>query len=557
MAADYQMLQLFGNVETLENYVLGILNNVHTNYDEEFEHTIRFKAVTLYISTCATCDPWAPLTDYLQLLANFRDWSNGGGFEIIYDLATLWTGRVLDNNIGGGGYFGGLCSNQRYQLLRRYSANAGLMRALQAHELGHNLNARHDTDGSPYIMAPRIQDVHEWSSVSLNTINTYFNNVVNAQNCVSACDNLTAPQAAFITTSTSGCAPLTVQFINQSAVNANSWQWLFPEGLTSFDKNPVATFTAPGTYKVQLVASNPIGFDTTETLILVKDRPDGAFSINSTEGSAMITTTNSSADATNYLWRFGDGKTSTDANPTHIYTSDGNYTVTLIAQNECGNDTTTQSVNISTAPTADFSAQMTSGCAPLTVQFQNNASANATAFEWQFPGGVPSSSAAQNPSVNYLQPGVYKVILIVRNATGNAMITKNDFITVKGKPGAAFSFSQSENVVTFTNQSLNAQSYLWNFGDDSISNLPNPVHTFSNPGTYAVQLIAMNECGNDTLQQNVTLSGAAPLASFNSNIQEGCAPFTVQFSDLTNGNVTQRNWFFQVERHQLRKQRIQ
>ncbi|MDX1940579.1 MAG: PKD domain-containing protein [Saprospiraceae bacterium] len=495
LAADYQMLQLFGNVEMLENYVLGILNNVHTNYDEEFEHTIRFKAVTLYVSTCATCDPWAPLTDYLQLLANFRDWSNGGGFEMIYDLATLWTGRVLDNNIGGGGYFGGLCSNQRYQLLRRYSANAALMRALQTHELGHNLNARHDADGSPYIMAPRIQDVHEWSSVSKNTINTYFNSVVNAQNCVSTCENAIAPQSAFYAIANTVCAPSTVQFFNQSSTNASSWQWLFPEGLTSFDKNPVATFTVPGSYKVQLVAANAEGFDTSVIFISVKGKPDAAFSFDQVEN--MVTFSNQSINTQTYLWQFGDNNSSTLQHPIHTYANPGTYNVQLIAMNECGSDTLQQTIALSgTAPLANFNSNIQEGCAPFSVQFSDLTSGNASKRNWYFPSGNPNTSQNVNPLVNYEEPGRYSVTLIVENFWGKDTLTLSDYIEVFAQPDASFEYTVDGQEVIF--QSVYAYpdwQYEWRFGDGAISNEMKPSHFFAHPGEYRVELRVTNNCG--------------------------------------------------------------
>ncbi len=549
LAADYLMFQQFGSVEVLENYVLGILNLVNTNYDDEFEHTIRFEAVTLYVSTCDTCDPWQPLTNFQTLLANFRDWGNAGGFGVDYDVATFWTGRVLDNNIGGGGYYGVLCGNQRYNVLRRYSANANIMRALQAHELGHNLNARHDATGSPYIMAPVIENVSTWSPTSVNTINAYFRTVLDMPGCIATCENLAEPQAAFSANVTSGCAPLTVQFFNESLATANSWQWIFTgaDTLTTLLENPHLTFIKPGAYRVQLVVSNPGGFDTLrlEDYITVLDQPVAAFTTTATPGSASVIFANNSANAISFTWFFGDGNSSNSTQPTHIYGSDGTYDVQLIARNACGADTVMQRVIIETAPTADFAAQNATGCAPLTVQFQNQSSANATSFEWQFPGGVPASSNERNPSVKYLQPGTYKVSLTIRNAIGNAMVTKNNFIIVKSKPTAAFAYSRAENEVTFTNQSDHAQSLVWNFGDGSnADNTQQITHAYAQPGTYAVHLIATNECGSDTSTQNIQLSGAVPQANFGSNHQEGCPSFSVQYNDLSSGDIVRRRWHF-------------
>lgn len=549
LAADYQMLQLSGSIEELENYVLGILNLVHTNYDDEFNHTIRFKATGLYVSTCDTCDPWEPVTNYLQVLSEFRNWGNAGGFNgIPYDLACLWTGRAIDNNIVGGGYYGSVCSNQRYQVLRRYTPNLAITRTLQAHELGHNFNALHDPNGTSYIMSPIIRNHSEWSTVSKNAIHSYLNTALTIPDCFEGCDPIPAPVAAFSADVTSGCAPLTVQFTNQSLGTANSWEWTFAgsDTLVTLLKNPQVTFSEAGTYRVQLVASNPIGSDTLrqEAYIIVKNKPEANFAVSTTLGSSIVSFTNAMSNAENWLWNFGDGNSSTERNPTHSYSKDGTYEVRLIAWNDCSADTIMQIVNIITAPSAGFSASVTTGCVPLIIDYVNQSSENASSFEWQFPGGVPAFSSERNPRIIYSQPGIYKVSLVARNAAGNAMVTKNGFITVKSKPVANYSFTQTENEVNFFNESLYATTYRWSFGDGRHSELQNPVHAFENPGNYNVKLTVINECGSDTLLQTVNVSGIAPTANFMSDIQSGCAPVTMQFTDLSNGTPTARRWYF-------------
>lgn len=549
LAADYQMLQLSGSVEELENYVLGILNLVHTNYDNEFNYTIRFKATGLYVSTCDTCDPWEPLTNYLQMLAEFRNWGNAGGFSgIPYDLACLWTGRAMDNNIVGGGYYGSVCSNQRYQVLRRYTPNLAITRTLQAHELGHNFNALHDPNGTSYIMSPIIRNHSEWSTASKNAIHNYLNTTLTIPDCIGGCDNIPAPVAAFSADVTSGCAPLTVQFTNQSLGTANSWEWTFAGGdtLVTLLKNPQVTFSEAGTYRVQLVASNPVGSDTLkhEAYIIVKNRPEADFTVSATLGSSIVSFTNEMSNAENWLWNFGDGNSSTERNPTHQFGKDGTYKVRLIAWNDCSADTIMQIVNIITAPSAEFSASVTTGCVPLAIDYVNQSSENATSFEWQFPGGVPAFSSEKNPRITYNQPGIYKVSLVARNAAGNAIVTKNGFITVKSKPVANYSFMQTENEVNFSNESLYATIYRWSFGNGKHSELQNPVHVFESPGNYSIKLIVNNECGSDTLVQTVNVNGIAPTANFMSDIQSGCAPVIVQFTELSNGTPTTRRWYF-------------
>jgi len=90
-------------------------------------------------------------------------------------------------------------------------------------------------------------------------------------------------------------------------------------------------------------------------------------------------------------------------------------------------------------PEADFSANVTRGCEPLTVNFTDS-STNATSWSWSFPGGSPSSASTQGPhTVTYSNPGSYNVSLNVSNACGWDEKAETNYITVDPKPEADFS----------------------------------------------------------------------------------------------------------------------
>ena len=72
------------------------------------------------------------------------------------------------------------------------------------------------------------------------------------------------------------------------------------------------------------------------------------------------------------------------------------------AQTKGGTSTASQTVTIITPPLAGFTANPTSGCGPLTVQFSNASSPNATSFEWSFPGGTPNNSTEDNLSLIHI-----------------------------------------------------------------------------------------------------------------------------------------------------------
>src|SRR5690606_35580996 len=137
-----------------------------------------------------------------------------------------------------------------------------------------------------------------------------------------------------------------------------------------------------------------------------------------------VVLTNNSINADSYLWNFGDGATSTEKNPTHNYGATGNFTISLKATNECGTTEFTMLIEISgSAPLAAFTANVNSGCVPCTVQFTDQAAGNPVSWQWQFTGGTPDTSTAQNPVVSYSSTGTFPVTLIVTNQYGSDTLT--------------------------------------------------------------------------------------------------------------------------------------
>ncbi|MBF0450872.1 MAG: carboxypeptidase regulatory-like domain-containing protein [Candidatus Magnetomorum sp.] len=146
------------------------------------------------------------------------------------------------------------------------------------------------------------------------------------------------PQASFVFNPTSGLAPLKVTFKDQSQDYIEQWLWSFGDGGKSADKNPIHTYSSPGEYTVSLMVSGPGG---TDTKILAKaidvqktDPIKVTFIASATRGIAPLDVqfynlTQGSIDS--WLWDFGDGITSTEKNPIHVYTRTGNYTVKLVA----------------------------------------------------------------------------------------------------------------------------------------------------------------------------------------------------------------------------------
>jgi FOG: PKD repeat len=138
---------------------------------------------------------------------------------------------------------------------------------------------------------------------------------------------------------------------------------------------------------------------------------------------------------TSWAWDFGDGTTSTLANPTHTYANAGSYSVSLTVSNTKGSDTSTQTDLVTVkdhSPLAGFTATNTSGQAPLSVGFADTSSNHPTSWAWDFGDGATSS--AQNPSHDYTTAGSYAVSLTVTNATGSNTRVRSDLVHVSTPP---------------------------------------------------------------------------------------------------------------------------
>jgi len=337
--------------------------------------------------------------------------------------------------------------------------------------------------------------------------------------------------AFFNTSATTSCNDLTVSF-TQYTLGGTLWSWDFGDGTTSSEYSPTHVYPNPGSYDVSLFANDGCSFDTTIVTIVVNEPPFVAFT--TTPDSVCINTlfnfTNQSVGSISSYWDFGDGTSSNLTNPSHSYTAQGDYLVTLVGTsliNGCSS-TVTQSVHVSINPVAQFDPIPTFGCEPLTVQF-NNLSSGAQFSQWDFGDG--NTSAQTNPNHIFTTTGVYTVQLIVENANG-CLDSVYQNITVHPLPVADFSTTYicgSPVNIDLTNLSTGAIDYLWDFGNGQTSTLNNPTAIYVVPGTYTITLTASNVYGCiDVSQQTVTVY-PTPTLSFVLPTSGVCANDELQF----------------------------
>jgi gliding motility-associated-like protein len=357
-----------------------------------------------------------------------------------------------------------------------------------------------------------------------------------------------APSANFTANVTSGCAPLTVTFTDQSSGNPTSWNWEFSNGTLSSAQNPVVSFATPGTYSVKLVVQNANGISEIERIdyITVFPSPTANFASNLTLGCVPTTiqftdqSTTPVGSIVGWEWDFGDGGTSTAQNPSHLYNNVGFYTVTLTVTSSTGCRTTISRgsyIRILGSIATNFEASQPSTCqAPFSVNFTNQSSGPGNiSYTWDF--GNSQTSTAVNPSTIYNTPGTYNVTLNAVSDLGcTGTITQSITITsVSTDFNAPANICLNQPVTFQNNSSAPIMSANWDFGDGTSTAQVNPVKTFLTPGTYTVKLINQYESCTDSAFKTITVNDK-PIVDFIVDDSASCqAPFTVQFTDLTAG----------------------
>ncbi len=299
--------------------------------------------------------------------------------------------------------------------------------------------------------------------------------------------------------------------------------FLFFTFFIGFSQSPTANFTAA---PLSVCVGVPVSFTSTSTA----------------NGGPAIT---------QYSWNFGDGVTVTTLNPTHIFTTAGTFTITLVVTNANGAVDSEVKLNYITVlplPNVSFNVSGLGCTVPLTVGFANTSSSGANfTYAWNFGNGQ-NSSVQNPPNLTYNTAGVYGVQLTVTNTTTGCVNNYVDSIVVSnfqagitapalGCVGSPISFQD--------NSTAGANTWNWSFGGQGSSTQQNPSFTFNGPGTYTISLTSQNTNSGctDNVTQQITIQNNNVLPTFSANPLTNCAPSTVTFNNTT-GVVGTYTWNF-------------
>lgn len=336
-----------------------------------------------------------------------------------------------------------------------------------------------------------------------------------------------------------------------------AWNWNFGDGGTSTTQNPSHTYTGQGTRNVTLVVTDAAGCrDTIVKPFRNNEYPVAGIALPTDCGLTQTFRDNSSdphGEPLSWAWNFGDGGTSGSQNPTHTYTQEAIWNVTLIVTDTAGcSDTIVIPYQSKEFPLADFT--FNNVCYGVDMPFTDQTTAQvATINQWNWSFGSGQTSTLQNPLNNFPAYGDFLVTLISTTALG-CSDTVQKTVTVHPLPIVNFTAPPvcHRHLTQFTNTSTipsgTIDAYLWNFGTTvAPSNLPNPSLVYPTDGTYNVQLIATSNFGcRDSVMLPVTIH-PRPNVDFSAGPLVGCYPFNVNFvnqSTINLGNIASYTWTF-------------
>jgi PKD repeat protein len=372
-------------------------------------------------------------------------------------------------------------------------------------------------------------------------------------------------EALFVIDTVRGCHELEVTLTDLSTIWADEYSWDMGDGSVYFrgpgeiiNHTYINDSEDTRVYTIRLTLSKNGCSDIMEKEVTLFPRVTAAFTaVTDGECSPVgVEFTSSSWGASNYLWEFGDGGTSSE--PDHYYTYPKNltgadiiYYARLIALSDdlCRDTTDYTGITVRPHVEAGFETDITEGCHPLEVTFTNT-STGASGYLWNFGDGSPQSDIADDTFTQTFENLTgevltYTVRLTASNDHDCDHFTERE-IKVYPLVSAGFTVDPDEGcsplTVDFTNNSsAHASGFIWDFGDGNTSGFRNPKHTYEknmgeNDTIYGARLIAVSEylCHDTTGYQDIVIFPHVA-AGFTIDISEGCHPVTVTVTDHSHG----------------------
>lgn len=372
----------------------------------------------------------------------------------------------------------------------------------------------------------------------------------------SVCKNITiGPQCdANFSFKLVGADPYIYEFTNKSKNVGNAkYSWDFGNDSTSTLEDPIVEFAKDGTYGVTLIVESTSKncADTIIKPVVVKGTCEATFTAPSFVNNSLTVpfTSTSTGNRISHNWNFGDGNFSNSSNPIHVYSRQGIYDVELVILDTTGRctDTARKTIRVTGLCTADFGYSFNKSTRRTTfTNLSSDTTAGNSYIRWYLGDGAYDFSGSNIISHAYKVAGSYTVSLDYTNQYGCSDSISKTVVIPNTDCVANFGYKDEGEYdlnVSFLDSST-GDSILtrWDFGDGNISNGIDPVHPYTDAGSYTVQLIATDAKNGciDTLEKVVEVKTPDCDANFSVSI----SGFEAQITNLSKGYQPSYEWDF-------------
>lgn len=346
------------------------------------------------------------------------------------------------------------------------------------------------------------------------------------------------------------CENTTIQFTDDSVIEAESVLWKFGDGFTSTVENPTHVFNNAGCYDITLIRFAGECSDTVVVSCLeIFPTPEIDISIENQFNCTLpttITLQGNTAATGNYSWEFSDGNTSitSDSNNVPILIEEfGSYYVSVTFTDVLGCIYKEDSIPVNIFP---FETNLPmigpSGCVPLTFTLQDSITSQVSIMNWRWSIGNPTlfTSTSSNPTFTIPDTGRYDVTLIAENVNGCIdTVVIEDYIQVGMIPEVDFTAFPLEGCVVEEKQFTDLSSEFvdqwdWYFNDILATTEQHPLVNVGAPGTFDVKLVASHNGCSDSLLIEEYITIFEPLSNY--TIDYNCEdPYTVDITNRSTG----------------------
>ena len=370
------------------------------------------------------------------------------------------------------------------------------------------------------------------------------------------------PGLSITADTTYGTVPLTVNFTAAvtdpySGQYPITFDWYFGDGAASTKQNPRHIYTAAGTYAVTCQATlwkSPkiVVEDTLQVIVL--EKLNISISPDPSSGEVPLavgftSTVTGGVGSLTYQWDFGDGKTSSSADPGHTFTTAGIYAVTCTVTDSATPPRSKQAsaqIEVYEPFTFSIAADSTSREIPLTVNFISTVTGGFGSLTYQWDFGDGSTSSTANPGHIFKTHGIYTVTCTVtdsatpprtKQATVQIEVYEPLNVSIFANPPSGEVPLEAGFTSTVTG-GFGSLTYQWDFDDGSTSSAANPAHTFKTHGTYTVTCMVTDSATPPrTAQATVQIEVYEPLnVSIFANPLSGEVPLEVGFTSTVTGD---------------------